>query len=157
MSIITLDPIAEAEKSVLAHLLELEAHDLSEYVDSLRVNEHGLFGYSYLDSYWTEAGRLPYFIRADGALAGFVLIRGFEDHCNLAEFFVLRSYRRSGIGLRAAAAAFASHRGRWELQHAEGNAPAAAFWERVVSDAARGEIDRETLPDGHVRYRFATG
>ncbi len=36
---------------------------------------NGLYDYMYLDHYWTEEGRHPFFIRVDGKLAGFALVR----------------------------------------------------------------------------------
>ncbi|MCP4712667.1 MAG: GNAT family N-acetyltransferase, partial [Planctomycetes bacterium] len=95
--------VPEEEKSVLLQLLELYAYDFSEFDDN-DVNEHGLYGYTYFDYYWTEEGRVPFFIRVDGKLAGFVLV---NEYCylvkepgtkSIAEFFVMRKYRRQGIG-----------------------------------------------------------
>ena len=45
-----------ADKSVLRNLMELYWHDFSE-IDGADVNEHGLYEYNRLDSYWTEADR----------------------------------------------------------------------------------------------------
>lgn len=146
----------EEGKSILARLLELEAHDLSEYVETLRANRHGLFGYAYLDHYWTEAGRFPYFIRSDGELAGLVLIRMTGERIEMAEFFVLRSHRRAGVGARAAALAFSRHSGEWEVLHAARNAPAAAFWSRVIHAGAVSRVSREDRSDGTVVFRFAS-
>lgn len=53
----------------------------------------------FLDHYWTEAGRHPYFIRVDGTLAGFVLIREIAmAYYSVAEFFVMKKYRNQGVG-----------------------------------------------------------
>lgn len=43
------------------------------------VNEYGLFDYKYLDYYWTEGGRFPFFIMESGKLTGFVLVRKIAD------------------------------------------------------------------------------
>ena len=64
--------IQETEKSVLRHLMELYAYDFSEY-DNADVNQHGLYGYTYFDYYWTENTRNPFFIKVDGKLAGFCI------------------------------------------------------------------------------------
>ena len=51
-----------------------------------------------------EDGRYPFFIRVDGKLAGLVLVRSCSEHNNLsnphniAEFFVMKKYRRKGVG-----------------------------------------------------------
>jgi len=86
------------EKSILRNLLELCYHDYSEFTPK-DVNEHGRFGYKYLDHYWTESGRSPFIVRVSGKIAGFVLVRdvvfseGKITH-SLAEFFILRKFRR---------------------------------------------------------------
>ena len=60
---VELESVAVENKFVLQHLLELCRHDYSEF-DGSAVGPHGLFGYKYLDHYWTEAGRHPFFIWA---------------------------------------------------------------------------------------------
>ena len=63
-----------ADKQVLRHLVEFYVYDYSDYM-GWDVDEHGVFGYRYLDHYWTEPDRHPFFIRVDGRLAGFALVR----------------------------------------------------------------------------------
>ena len=146
---VTLTLAPYEDKPVLARLLELYNHDMSEFYEELRVSEHGLFQYRYLDHYWTEEGRYPYLIRAGGKIAGFVLVRQVDGVFQVAEFFVLRYFRRAGIGAMAAGAAFQKHPGNWEVWHASSNAPAAALWRRVVPvTAARAEEGSEVV------YRF---
>src|SRR5215471_9091553 len=62
------------EEPVLARLLELYAHDLSD-VAKLRIGADGRFGYDWLPRYWADAGRHPYLMWVDGELAGFVLVQ----------------------------------------------------------------------------------
>ncbi len=81
-----------------------------------------------------------YFIRCDTRLAGFALIRrgsritGATDVMDVAEFFVVRGERRSGVGTRAAHAvfgAFSEH--RWEVRARAANIPALRFWEHAIA------------------------
>ena len=89
-------------------------------------------------SYWAEPGRHPFLIRVDGKLAGFALVNarsrltGDDGVHDLAEFFVLRRYRRRGVGERAAAWLFERFRGRWEVRQKPENLAATAFWRRVI-------------------------
>src|SRR5215470_15425025 len=62
------------EEPVLARLLELYAHDLSD-VARLKIGADGRFGYGPLNQYWTDGRRHPYLVRIDGELAGFVLVQ----------------------------------------------------------------------------------
>ena len=99
---IELEGVRQMDKSVLRNLLELCHHDYSEF-NQADVDEHGLYGYIYLDNYWTEPGRYAFFIKVGGKLAGFVMVRAMGDNMHtIAEFFVLRKYRHQGVGQIAA-------------------------------------------------------
>ena len=134
-------PVREEEKLILSHLIELYEYDFSEF-EGTDVNALGLYGYSYLDYYWTEKNRFPYFIRVDGVLAGFVMVCG---HCyvskepstlSLAEFFVLRKYRRCGVGRKAAIDVFRMHPGRWELCVHPQNPGSHKFWGKIIKEVS---------------------
>jgi predicted acetyltransferase len=132
------------DKPVLRHLLELCQHDYSEHNDA-DVNEHGLFGYPYLDHYWTEPGRYPFLIRVSGRLAGFVLVRrldssGAHGTHSIAEFFILRKYRRQGIGQAVAQRIFGMFSGTWRVHQEAANLPAQAFWRTVISRYTGGKF-----------------
>ena len=86
------------EKPILRNLMELCQHDSSEF-NGEDVGEHGLFTYRYLDHYWTEPGRFPFIVRVSGKLAGFAFVRAIgENKHSIAEFFIMRKYRRRGAG-----------------------------------------------------------
>jgi predicted acetyltransferase len=127
---IELEPVALADKSVLRRLLEFYVYDYSEYM-GWDTDEHGAFGYRYLDHYWTEPDRHPFFIRVDGHLAGFALVRAGTPH-DMAEFFVMRKYRRTGAGRQAAAMVFAGFPGEWQVRQLAENAAGTAFWHSAI-------------------------
>ena len=134
-------PVKEEEKTILGHLLELYNYDFSEFEDT-DVNALGLYGYSYLDCYWTDDSRYAYFIKVDGKLAGFVMVCDYcyvskdRDTLFLSEFFVRRKYRRKGIGEIAAKEVFNKHKGKWELTMHPKNTTALKFWKKVVTEVA---------------------
>lgn len=141
---VTLRKVLPEDKEVLYRLLELYQYDFSEY-DLQDINNHGLYGYKYFDHYWTEQGRHPFFIMVDGQLAGFVLVSDFCYLCepgeanSISEFFVMRKYRRTGVGKMAAVQVFRLFPGKWEvLQHPE-NKPSMMFWENVIDELTRGQ------------------
>jgi hypothetical protein len=75
---IEVDPALREHATILANLLELYAHDFSEF-HSLDLGPDGRFGYKSLSLYWSEADRHPFLIRVDGKLAGLALVkRGSE-------------------------------------------------------------------------------
>ena len=104
----TLHPVPREERHILGNLLEKYLYEFSQY-ELLAFNEEGLFGYDYLDNYWTEADRAAYFIRVEGRLAGFVLLYRHAERrdrpvdWSVAEFFVAYPYRRRGVGSAAMA------------------------------------------------------
>ncbi len=118
------------EKPVVGHLCELYAHDFSE-LNGADVDERGVYGYRYLDSYWMEPERHPFLIRVDGCLAGFALVRTLPPH-DMAEFFVMRKYRLGGVGVEAARAVFARFPGEWQVRELASNVGAVAFWRRAI-------------------------
>ena len=66
---VTLDPIRIEQKPVLTQMMELNSYDFSEFTGD-DISEYGYYGYAHIDDYWNEADRYPFFIRADGKLAG---------------------------------------------------------------------------------------
>jgi predicted acetyltransferase len=123
------------DKSVLRRLLELYLHDFSEF-SGQDLNDHGEYGYRYLDHYWTEPGRHAFLIRVDGRLAGFALVRQAGGAMEMAEFFIVRKYRRQGFGTRTAQRLFDRFPGAWRVRHDPANVAARAFWRRAVQRCA---------------------
>jgi predicted acetyltransferase len=145
---IELVPAALEQQPVLANLIELYAHDFSEF-DGLDLGSDGRFGYEPLPLYWSDPSRHPFLVKIDGKLAGLVLVkRGSEVSGNLAawdmvEFFVIRRYRRRGIGTHIAHEVWRRFPGTWEVRVMESNTVAFHFWERAISGFA-GEVARPT-------------
>jgi len=133
--------VKEEEKLILAHLIELYEYDFSDFEDT-DVNGLGLYGYSYLDYYWTEKRRFPYFIKVNGFLAGFVMVCDYcyvssQDTLVMSEFFVMKKYRGKGIGKRAAIDVLRKHPGKWELMVHPKNLVSHSFWDSVVKEVSK--------------------
>jgi len=135
---IEVTPAAPHEQPILANLLELYAHDFSEFHD-VELGPDGRFGYKPLPLYWTEPNRHPFLVKIDGKLAGFALVkRGSEVSGNpttwdMAEFFVVRACRRRGVGIRIAHEVWRRFPGPWEVRVMESNQAAQQFWERAIA------------------------
>ncbi|MEZ0370011.1 MAG: GNAT family N-acetyltransferase [Candidatus Sericytochromatia bacterium] len=131
-------PATPDQQPILANLLELYSHDFSEFVE-VKLGADGRFGYQRLPLYWREAHRHPFLIRADGELAGLVLVQqgsqitGAPEIWDVAEFFILRSYRRHGVGRQAAHAVWHRFTGDWEVRVTARNTGARDFWQRAIS------------------------
>lgn len=166
---VTLREGTPADKSVFRNLMQLYQYDTSEF-NGQDPDPHGLYEYNFLDQYWTgsgrQEGRLPLLILADGALAGFVLKHRYswlEDGPDLphfvAEFFVLRKWRRQGVGRLAAVELFRRFPGRWEVAQEPENLVAQRFWRQVIGEVTGGrfkEVEGAPAWDGPIQ-RFAVG
>jgi predicted acetyltransferase len=101
----------------------------------------------------------PLVILKDGERVGIALVsrplieRGGEFDFRMSEFFVLRRFRRLGVGRDACQLIFNRFSGRWEVGEFLRNEPAVAFWRRVISEYSRGQF-REWIANGEVRQRF---
>lgn len=147
-------PAEREDKPLLRNLMELCQYDYSEF-NRGDVDRHGLFGYPYLDHYWTEEGRYPFLFRVDGHAAGFALVRrlgedgGVATH-SMAEFFILRAYRRRGLGQPAAIRLFERFPGVWRVGQEPENLPAQRFWRGVIGRYA-GDFAEVGGADGPVQ------
>jgi predicted acetyltransferase len=141
-----------ADAPLLANLLELYIHDLSEAL-ALEVGADGRFGYDRLPLYWTEPGRrFPFLIRRDGRTVGFALaMHGSPasddpDDLDLQEFFVLRRHRRAGVGRHAARLLWDRLPGRWIVRVSRGNHVALPFWAATIAEYTSGAFAEYTTP-----------
>lgn len=131
------------DKTVIKNLVQFYIYDFTEYTNE-RINEQGTYPIlSDLHKYWENYdGYNAYLVKANGEIAGFVLVKQLEDERShkLAHFFILRKYRRAGVGTQAARAIFSSVTGKWELNQLENNYPAISFWNRVLTEAAGEDL-----------------
>jgi predicted acetyltransferase len=118
------------DRPVVRRLLQLYHYDLSEF-DGSDVDSHGEYLHRYFDEYWLDRDREALLIRVNGTLAGLALVYTGEPH-DVAEFFVMRKYRRRGVGRHAATSLFARLPGRWEVRQQLTNQSATAFWRSVI-------------------------
>ena len=145
-------PASPDQEPILANLLELYAHDFSEFYD-IGLGSDGKFGYPHLPLYWTEAGRHPFLIKVDGQLAGLALVKRTETGWDMAEFFVVRGHRRHGIGTDAAHAVWRRFPGLWEVRVMESNRKALPFWERAISAFVGKPTPSVSLEKGGRQWR----
>ena len=145
-------------KKVIENLMQFYYYDFSEYVKH-DVESDGLFPpYPNLEDYWTsENDKFPYIIQKESNYVGFVLVKRIntenQNHFSIGEFFILRKYRREGIGKAVASEIFNLHRGIWEVYQKESNKPAQEFWNKTISAYTKG-IFRERQEDGKVIQNF---
>ena len=128
---VDVEPATEHDRPALSQLLEMNARRFSE-LDGREVDPPGSYEYPFLHLYFADPERRrAYLIRVGGHDVGCALVRTGTPH-QMAEFFVIEQFRRSGVGTTAARSVFSLHPGAWSLQVVAGNDAAATFWRRVI-------------------------
>ena len=157
-------PATREEHAALAQLVQLYVYDFSELL-GLELGNDGRFTEHLLDELSVDGPRRPFLIRVAGHLAGFAIVQqgsrltGDPGTWDMAEFFIVRRHRRTGVGSRAAHWLFAAHRGRWEVRQRPENVAATAFWRRIIASFAGGQLDEVLMDDAKWRgpvQRFAS-
>lgn len=151
--------VEEERKHVLGRLLQFYLYEFSIYEDT-DVNQEGLFEYEHFDKYWKKGNRHPFLFKYQGQLVGFALIRTslpsklFDDQTvsEIAEFFVMKKYRRKGIGKNAAFKIFDKFSGRWEIWQLEKNIASKKFWRAIIDEFMDGEWHERWGEKGPIQY-----
>jgi predicted acetyltransferase len=155
------------DRAALANMMQLYTHDFSELwsgEERGELGDDGLFAAYPLDAWWREPDHIPLLVKADGFLAGFALLNktshiGRPLDRNMAQFFIVRKHRRSGVGTTAARMIFSHYPGRWEAAVARANLGALAFWRAAIQPLAKDVelVDvRDALWNGPVlQFRVA--
>jgi predicted acetyltransferase len=163
---LTVAQVGPEAEPVLRNLFEHYLHDMSEWFQ-IDTQPDGSFGYD-LPAVWKSPSTAAYLARVNGALAGFALVgtaqrwlgeAGADVH-DIHEFFVLRKYRRDGLGRALAVRLWNERPGRWLVRAAEANRPAVPFWRNTIAAHSGGEYGEEQLSArgrGWHYFRFTQG
>lgn len=149
---ISIEEVSYSQKQIIRNLMELYQYDFSEFTND-DVNEFGLYDYEYLDNYWTEKDRFPFFIKVDSKIAGFILIRKTGENENgqnrywMSEFFVLKKYRRLGVGKIASFKIFDNFKGDWYIGETNKNTTAQKFWVKTIKEYTNNNFQELNLPE----------
>ncbi len=131
---------------LLRNLAEHYCHDMSEWFD-LDTGADGRYSYD-TASVWAK-GYDVYLAKVGDAIAGFALIGSGSEWLgdvgahDVHEFFILRKFRRRGVGGNMATFLWNEHPGEWLVRVLEANAPAVVFWRGIISaysSGAYGEV-----------------
>lgn len=140
---------SEEDKEIMEMLMQFYFYDFSEFTNDDINNDGRYEEYPYLALYWEEKkNRFPYLVNVNGKHAGFVLVRYHDEHnedatFSIAEFFIMKKYRRMGIGKQVAWQIFDWHQGKWEVTQMKENKLAQAFWLNVINEFTKGTFTDE--------------
>lgn len=95
----------------------------------------------HLARYWQEPQWSANLLLVDGFIAGFLLIERSElsglDALELADLFILKRYRRKGIGSALATQLLSSGESDWLVRFYNQDETAQAFWRTVLDGLPR--------------------
>lgn len=140
------------QKNVIENLMQFYLYDFTQFLD-IDVTERGDFApYPGLAEYWiNRETRFPYLITYDDKPAGFALIDRLdgkeEVDFYLCEFFIMKKYRRSGLGTWASHQLFDRLRGRWKVTQVSTNTPAQAFWRKTIGSYTDNRYTERVDPE----------
>ncbi len=143
------------EQPIVANLLQFCLYDLCDCGDgpAWDVAGDGRFPYHRdLASFFTNPMRHAFLARVDGNIAGFGLVIEYlepQRRAAWSEFFVLRKYRRQGVGARLATFVFDQFPGPWEVKERERNTGAITFWRQLIGQITDGRYTEETWSSEH--------
>ena len=143
---LSVERIGRESDGVLRNLFEHYLHDMAEWL-RFETQADGRYGYD-TTPIW-EQDEHVYLARVGGALAGFGVVGtaarwlGDASVHDMREFFVLRRYRREGVGGALATALWNDHPGEWLVRVADVNVPALPFWRRTIAHYSQGAYQPE--------------
>lgn len=171
---ININPATEPDRKIIRNMVSYYIYDFSEHM-GWNIQPNGTFGgCDDLAEYWqtwhpetaTENRwpdkswqGFPYLIHVDDKIAGFALVRNVGNTFDMGEFFILRKYRRKGIGKHVAHTLFSKHPGNWMIRQMLGNKPATSFWHSVISTHTHNtyqESEEEFYHTKQIVQRFQT-
>ncbi len=142
---------------LLRNLFQHYIHDMAEWFE-IDTQPDGSYSYD-TSSIWKH-GYDAYLAKVGDSIAGFALIGSAEEWLGVIggndvhEFFVIRRYRRSGVGQRMATLLWNQYPGEWLVRVLEKNAPAVLFWRNAISTHSHGSYKEEERVVNGRSWRF---
>jgi predicted acetyltransferase len=147
---IELLPTTADHADLIRNLYQFYAYESSDWEqEDVEVDGRFYIHEAHLQRYWQAEGWSANLVLVDGFIAGFVLIEQSElpgmHAAELADLFILKRYRRQGIG-RAVAQQILCSPGDWLLRCHVLDPDAVAFCKAVVASLPR-PVQAITLND----------
>lgn len=127
---------------LIRNLYQFYAYESSDWEqEDVEVDGRFYIHEEHLARYWQEPQWSANLILVDGFIAGFLLIERSElpgiDALELADLFILKKYRRQGVGQAVASQVLTSGNSDWLVRFYRQDESALAFWRRVLGELAR--------------------
>ncbi len=130
------------QAELIRNLYQFYAYESSDWEqEDVEVDGRFYIHEEHLARYWREPQWSANLILVDGFIAGFLLIERSElpgiDALELADLFILKKYRRLGIGRAIASQVLTSGEGAWLVRFYRQDETALAFWRAVLDELPR--------------------
>lgn len=106
--------------------------------------EDGLYA---LDANWEDPYEGYYWQDQQGGIHGFVIMTVENSVGDIADFYVVPSSRKHGIGEKMAHETFNRHKGKWQVKQIEGADKATIFWRKVIQSYTNGQYEESNIDD----------
>lgn len=131
----------QPEQEILLNLWQLYMHDLSEFRDSALPTD-GRYRDDRVRTYFAYEDHWPFLFKIEDEVAGFVMIRkSSPDTFLMGEFFVLRKFRRSGLGTTVVERILLDFPGNWEIPFQNENVKGAKFWRQTIARLGYSSVE----------------
>jgi len=148
-----LEKIPHDQTDALFRLFQLYHYENSDWMAE-DIGDDGLYD-ACADSiadYVTSGSKRAYWIRKDGALAGFVvtepvILPDGREVDELADLFILKRYRRQGLALAAVRELARTFEGPWLVAVFRNDTRAAAFWHKAFQELDLASVRPYTDPN----------
>jgi predicted acetyltransferase len=160
---VTLEPVSDGEHDLLRRLFDFYLYDFSE-MEHADVDGEGWFlsdPERYVARFWLDSWRHALLLRVEGRPAGFVLVEDRSplpdsgDRRFISAFFVMRAYRRQGLGKAMARQTLERWPGAWQVLEIRANPEARRFWRRVIGDLTGGRYVERWVSEREVVQEFS--
>ena len=132
----------EEHAELIRNLYQFYAYESSDWEEEdVEVDGRFYIHEEHLARYWQEPQWSANLILVDGFIAGFLLIERSElpglEALELADLFILKKYRRQGIGRALATQVLTSGKEDWLVRFYREDEMALAFWRSVLDELPR--------------------
>ncbi|MBM5456943.1 GNAT family N-acetyltransferase [Pseudomonas sp. P66] len=130
------------QAELIRNLYQFYAYESSDWEqEDVEVDGRFYIHEEHLARYWQDPQWSANLILVDGFIAGFLLVERSEfaalNALELADLFILKRYRRKGIGRAIASQVLMSEEFDWLVRFYDQDETAQAFWRAVLDNLPR--------------------
>jgi predicted acetyltransferase len=131
-----------------AHIFNVFIQDYEAEFSAITKKEPNAEGRFALEADWRKPNHGFYWFGKEKPI-GFVITTEVDGRSDIAEFYILPCYRRTGLGKRLAFAVFDRFPGPWQVRQIPTAEEAIAFWRATISEYTEGNYTEDRVKDSH--------